>query len=202
MKSKESVYKQCASALDLILEDEERGSEVFTEIDVITDAATGDWKDAQYTEAVHAANEVCGLRYRSHKLCRYGPVKIGRGKNRTEDYARYAGKIVYADAVTGPKTLKTPNGTFRKLMVQDDRLSRQGRKPAANRDDGKPWSEQTLPSKPRKPVARKSNVGLTARDSSLEKTVADLLRRVDSLEKGRAEEQDFFAKQAKQRTAA
>jgi hypothetical protein len=175
---------------------EERGEEVFTEIDVISEAATDKWRNGQYTKAIHDANEICGSRYRKRKLCRYGPVVFGKGKQKTEDYARFAGKIVYADAAKGPDVLETPNGHFAKMMVEDDTLSKQGRKPASKRNDSEPWDEQALPAKPRKPKPF-----ITGSTRDLEKMVSELARRVQTLEAEREEERLFFAKQSR-RTAS
>lgn len=196
MKAKESIYKQCANAIDRIVQNPPRQhGGVFTEIDVVTEAATTDeWGNAEYTKSLHDSNEICGQRFRNRKLCRYGPVTIGKGQDKIEDYARIAGKIVYADAAKGPNIWKTPNGSFKKMMVEDDHLSRQGRKPAANRNDAEPWSEQALPSKPRKP-RRMALKPRTERD--LEKLVISLAERVESLEEERAQREKFIAEQAK-----
>lgn len=198
MKAKESVYRQCASALDRIIQNPPRQhGGVFTEIDVTTEAATNEWNNAEYTKSLHDSNEICGQRFRGRKLCRYGPVVIGKGKDKIEDYARIAGKIVYADAAKGPDIWKTPNGEFRKMMVEDDHLSRQGRKPAANRNDAEPWSEQALPAKPRPSKARRDKSQVTSSERNLEKLVESLAERVESLEEERAQREAYIAEQAK-----
>lgn len=184
----ESPYKRCAAAIQRLVADppKDHGG-IFTEIDVISEAATPDWGKKEYDKAMHQANEACGKRYRDGKLCRYGPVKIGRGSNAIEDYARIAGKIVYADAATGPKEWKTPNGTFKKLMAEDDHMSRQGRNGGANRNDAEPWDQQAgLAAKPRR---RRKEIVHAAKDRDvmqialkLTKTVEELQGRVDTLE--------------------
>lgn len=184
----ESPYKRCAAAIGRLIADppQDHGG-VFTEIDVISEAATPDWQKEEYDTAMHQANEACGKRYRDGKLCRYGPVKIGRGKGAIEDYARIAGKIVYADAATGPKVWKTPNGTFKKLLATDDHLSRQGRNGGANRNDAEPWDDQAIPAKPRR--RRKDSPVRSGKDRDvmdiamkLANQVNELQDRVDTLE--------------------
>lgn len=200
MKAKESVYKQCAAAIDRIVQNPPRQhGGVFTEIDVATEAATDDWDNSEYTKSLHDSNEICGQRFRNRRLCRYGPVVIGKGKDKIEDYARIAGKIVYADAARGPDVWVTPNGKFRKMMVEDDHLSRQGRKPAANRNDAEPWSEQALPAKPRPAKSSRSrHTVLKARtERDLERLVLSLAERVESLEEERAQREAYIAEQAK-----
>lgn len=187
----ESPYKRCAAAIQRLISDPPKDHEgVFTEIDVISEAATRDWGKNEYDKAMHQANEACGKRYRDEKLCRYGPVKIGRGESAIEDYARIAGKIVYADAVTGPKVWKTPNGTFKKLMAGEDHLSRQGRNGGANRNDAEPWDQQALPAKPRR---RRKDVGRSPKNRDvmdlaikLSSQVKELQNRVDTLEEREA----------------
>jgi hypothetical protein len=189
---KESIYKQCAAAIDsLILNPPKDHDGVFTEIDVISEAASKDWSKADYDKAMHQANESCGKRYRDRKLCRYGPVKVGKGVNAARDYARIAGRIVYADAIDGPNEWKTPNGTFKKLMENEDTISRQGRKPAANRNDAESWDRQVIPSKLRRRRTVKS-----AKDRDVMEIVMQLVRRVDDLEQAEQQRNEFIKKQA------
>lgn len=205
MNMKESIYKQCAAAIDRLVEDPPRQhGGVFTEIDVVTEAATEEWSNVEYTKSLHDSNEICGQRFRNRKLCRYGPVVIGKGKNKIEDYARIAGKIVYADAETGPEIWRTPNGDFKKMMVEGDTLSRKGRKPASNRNDATPWSEQSLPMKPRKPARVCGKVAdLKVRtDKDLKDMVIQLARRVQTLEEAEAQREKFIAEQAKRQKVA
>lgn len=201
MRTKTSVYKQCAAAIDRIVQDPSDEG-VFTEIDIITEAAKKSWTPTEFSKSLHDANEIAGQRYRNRKLCRYGPVTIGKGKNKVQDYARIAGKIVYADAVKGPKIWKTPNGNFKKMMIEDDQLSRQGRKPAANRNDSEPWSEQALPVKTVKthkpPVRQRKRTLKEITQPDLERMVIGLGRRVESLEEEREQREKLIAEQAKQ----
>lgn len=198
MKAKESVYRQCAAAIERIIKNPPRQhGGVFTEIDVATEAATDAWNNAEYSRSLHDSNEICGQRFRNRKLCRYGPVIIGKGKDKVEDYARIAGKIVYGDAANGPEIWETPNGNFKKMMVEDDHLSRQGRKPAANRNDAEPWSKQTLPAKPRTPRPRYPTSATFSSKVDLEKVVLKLEERVRSLEEERLEREDFIAERAR-----
>lgn len=191
---KPSVYKQCATAIDALIADppKDHGG-LFTEIDVISAAAQKDWTKAEYDKAIHQANESCGKRFRDRKLCRYGPVKLGKGSNAAEDYARIAGKIAYADAITGPDVWETPNGTFKKLMEDKDTISRQGRKPASNRNDAEPWSQQVIQSKPRRRRTVKS-----AKDRDVMEIIMQLVRRVDDLEKAEKQRKEFIKQQAQQ----
>lgn len=192
--NKESIYKQCSAAIDRLLEHPPRlHGGFFTEIDVIAEAATENWGKADYDKAMHEANEICGKRYRDRKLCRYGPVKIGKGEGKIEDYARIAGKIVYADAVNGPTLWKTPNGEFKKLTEEADTLTRQGRKSAANRNDAEPWDQQVLPAS-RSRKARRTTNG-RAKDADLMELVIDLSKRVKSLEEDKNRRDEFHRKQ-------
>lgn len=200
MKTKESVYRQCSAAIDRLVEEppKQHGG-VFTEIDVQIAAASDDWKPAEYSTALHDSNELCGTRFRHRKLCRYGPVVIGTGQDRIEDYARIAGKIVYADAETGPTVWKTPNGEFQRMMVEDDHLSRQGRRSGTNRNDAEPWKDQSLASPPRKPIKRRR---IKTKDLDLTRLVIDLAERVESLEEDEKQWKKFVAEQAKRQIAA
>lgn len=195
----ESVYKQCAAAIDRLIADPPKDNGgVFTEIDVISEAAQPEWTKVEYDKAIHQANESCGKRYRDGKLARYGPVKIGKGEDCIEDYARIAGKIVYADAATGPKVWKTPNGTFKKLMAEEDHLAKQGRTAGANRNDAEPWDQQAVSAKPRR---RRSTVR-SAKDRDvmdlaiqLRKQVHELQGRVDTLEEREQRREDAMRAQ-------
>lgn len=203
----QSVYTQCAAAIDRLINDPPREGGVFTEIDVMTEAATKVWSKGQFDEAMHQANEVCGQRYRKRRLCRYGPVKIGKGESKIEDYARIAGKIVYADAVNGPEYWETPNGRFKKMMEDEDTLSRQGRKPASKRNDAEPWDQQALPAKPRKNprrTTRRLPTGMNGKERDVMELVMHLSERVKSLEEDKERRDKFAQEQAKrmQTTAA
>lgn len=170
MKSHESLYRQCSAAVDLLAEKppKQHGG-VFTEIDVVSKAAARhDWSQGDYQQGLHDANAVCGTQYRNRKLCRFGPVKLADG---TLDYARVAGKIVYADAETGPEAWETPNGEFPKLMIEDDELKRQGRRAGTERNDAQPWEDQVI-SRPRRIPRRRAS---SARSAKTEKDLRDIV---------------------------
>lgn len=143
-----SLYHQCSQAVsDLIANppDDLPFTNVFTEIDVVnrTQSLGSDWGNdpTRFRAAMRTANAVVGTKYRERKLCRYGPVTLPDGNL---DYTRLASKIVYADAELGPAKLETPNGNFRKMMIEDDPITKQGRKFSSNRDDSKKWDEQDV----------------------------------------------------------
>lgn len=132
------IYAACAEAADRLLEtppDDHGG--VFTELDVIAQASTPEWSPSDYQAAMRQASQVCGLLFRSRRLCRYGPVQF----DGTRDYARIATKIVYGNPESGPKVFKTPNGSFKRIMIEDDDLGHQGRRAGTNRDDLVPWDK-------------------------------------------------------------
>lgn len=188
MKSQKSLYQQCSKAIERLME---RG-DVFTEIDVVSEAATGEWTDDDYKRALKDANAVCGTHYRSRKLGRYGPVKFADG---VEDYARIAEKIVYADAEKGPEFWETPNGEFPKLMLEDDSLVAQGRRSGTNRNDAKPWSEQPWIGKQRvKVVRRRPSTALHARsEEDFRELLANALERIEKLENREHEREKIYA---------
>jgi hypothetical protein len=100
----------------------------------------------------------------------------------TEDYARIAGKIVYADAETGPDQWQTPNGNFPKLMIEDDTLKRQGRRAGTERSDAEPWEDQPL-SRPKKIPRRRASSARSAKtERDLREIVANLADRVWEVE--------------------
>jgi hypothetical protein len=179
-ESQESLYRQCSTAVDLLAEKppKQHGG-VFSEIDVVGKAAAqNDWGQDDYQQGLHDANAVCGTQYRGRKLCRYGPVLLSDG---TEDYARIAGKIVYADAESGPDKWKTPNGEFPKLMIEDDTLKRQGRRAGTDRNDAQTWEDQPL--RPRRIPRRKASSARGAKtERDLREMVANLAERVYELE--------------------
>lgn len=138
-----SLYRECSKAVDrLMSEPPAQHGGVFTEIDVVAKAATRAWTNDNFTEAQRHANQVCGTKYRERKLCRYGPITLPDG---TQDYARIASKIVYADAATGPDEWVTPNGAFPKLMIEDDPLVAQGRRRGTTRNDLVLWRDEEAP---------------------------------------------------------
>lgn len=137
-----SIYKQCSEAATKLMQEPPKDNGgVFTEIDVVTLAGVPEWSQDDYEDAMRHANQIVGTQYRARKLCRYGPVEFPDGE---KDYGRIASKIVYAPAETGPKTWKTPNGTFKKLMMEDDSIGRQGRRRYTNRNDLAPWEDQGI----------------------------------------------------------
>lgn len=138
-KAKSRVYGQCASAVrKLIAEPPSEHGGVFTELDVVALAGTSEWSQDDYESAMRHANQVVGTYYRSRKLCRYGPVTLPTGDI---DYARIASKIVYADAASGPQTWTTPNGTWPRMMFEDDPITKQGRRAGTVRNDLVPWNQ-------------------------------------------------------------
>lgn len=186
MKVQESLYRQCSAAVDRLIETPPRDhGGVFTEIDVESEAATSSWKQDDYRQALHEANAVCGTQYRNRKLCRYGPVVLADG---TEDFARIAGKIVYADAETGPEFWNTPNGKFPKLMIEDDSIGKQGRKAGTDRNDAESWQEDN--DRPRRIKHRKASSirnakgekGLRQLVENQSEMLSDLSERVEELE--------------------
>lgn len=152
---KESLYRQCAAALERLIDKHPGG--IFTEIDVLTEAADPKhWKQGDYERALHDANAICATQYRNRKLCRYGPIILTDG---SEDFARIAGRIVYADATSGPELWETPNGPIPRLMIEDDDVGRQGRRAGTNRNDEEPWDSQPAAVRPKKIRRRKSSKG-------------------------------------------
>lgn len=137
-----SIYSECSKALRELMKDppEDFGG-VFTEIDVVRLAGHAGWSKDNYKEAVRHANNLMGAQYRARKLCRFGPVKLPNGQL---DHARIASKIVYASAETGPKVWETPNGKFKRMMMENDPIQRAGRKIGTNRNDLASWDGQNL----------------------------------------------------------
>lgn len=181
MNAKESLYRQCAAALERLID--RYPEAVFTEIDVETEAADPkSWKTEDYQNALHDANAICGTQYRHRKLCRFGPVITADG---SPDYARIAGRIVYADATMGPTHWETPNGRIPRLMVQDDEIGRQGRRAGTNRDDAEPWEDQPITVRPKRIPKRKASNGSVSK-TDLIKQVATLKKKVIALEEEKA----------------
>lgn len=171
----ESLYRQCGSAVKRIIRKNPTG--VFTEIDILTEAADQSWKSDDYIDALHPANAVCGTMYRDRKLSRFGPIVLSDG---SEDFARIDGKIVYADAETGPEFWETPNGRIPRLMIENDEVGRQGRRAGTNRNDETPWDEQPLAVRPKKIRRRKASAGGSVVD--LRKEVETLRAQVKKLQ--------------------
>lgn len=169
-----SLGTQCGRAIEAFLKDppKEHGG-VFTEIDVVRKAALKEWSAETFKEAMKEANQVCGQRYRARKLCRYGPVELPDG---TRDYARIASKIVYG-AAEGPDEWETPNGTFPKMMIENDELVAQGRKQRTNRNDLVSWDEQVLTSE-----RAKVNGKSYPHEITVLSEIAELRKRLDEIE--------------------
>jgi hypothetical protein len=129
-----SIYTDCIETINLILTDRET---VWTELDII---ALAKWDKYDIPEVARQANQAIGNAFRRQAVCRYGPVTLPDGDH---DYARIAGKIVYASADKGPEVFQTPNGDFPQLLwSRNNDLIRPGRLPANNRDDREPWTDQ------------------------------------------------------------
>lgn len=194
--STKSLYRQCVAAVSRLRETppKEHGG-VFTEIDVQMNAARHadpKWTDADHRKVLHESNAVAGAQYRGRKLCRYGPVILEDGE---EDYARIAGKIVYADAETGPEFWETPNGRFPKLMLEDDSLSKQGRRAGTDRNDALPWNSQSV--RPRQ-IHRRSPSAVNLppeEESDWEARIKALTERVESLEAEKARREAYLRAQ-------
>lgn len=174
MKKDESLYRQCAAAIERLLRNDPGG--IFTEIDILTEAADPKrWTKDDYVDALHPANAICGTQYRQRKLCRFGPIVLSDG---SEDFARIDGKIVYADAEHGPEHWETPNGAIPRLMIEDDNVGRQGRRAGTERSDDKPWGEQAASVRPKRVKRRKASGGSVV---DLRKENADLKEKVAEL---------------------
>lgn len=143
-----SLYSLCSRVCDELIAE----AQVFTEADVVIRALVR-MPDASPKELSRYANQVVGTQFRSRKLCRYGPVEV---PGLTEpDYARIAAKIAYASADDGPESFQgpkmpdgsvqaCPNGRFDRLMIENDPITRQGRRIGSNRDDLVAWCEQDI----------------------------------------------------------
>lgn len=130
-----SIYKACSSACRELA----KTGEPFIDIDVVNAAAQDGWSDRNYREAQRQANQIVGTDYRAGKLVRYGPVTFEGNK----DYVRKAGRVLYADAEAGPKTIETPNGKFKQISDRSDDLARVGRRQGTRRDDFTAWDQQS-----------------------------------------------------------
>lgn len=172
-----SLYRECSQAVERLMEHPPaKHGGVFTEIDVTAKAATREWSNDNLEEAMRHANQVCGTKYRERKLCRYGPVVLPDG---TEDYARIASKIVYADADTGPDEWETPNGVFPKMMIEEDPLTAQGRRRGTVRNDLVAWDDQTHTARPLSREARlKQELEAAKRQVARSQAELDRLREI------------------------
>ena len=138
-----SLYSECSAAAAKLLEKPPAHlGGVFSEIDVVNKASHKGWTDEDFKDAMRHANAVLGTWYRSRRVCRYGPVTLPNG---SLDYARIASKLTYAPADKAPEQWETPNGTFPKVMIENDPLSRRkGRNQGINRTDLESWDKQDL----------------------------------------------------------
>lgn len=168
-----SIYTRCAEAVVELRGDppKDQGG-IFTELDVVSESLL----DGEALSRTHLrdANNICGQLYRNRQLCRYGPVMLPDG---TEDYARIAAKIAYADAEDGPDFWETPNGKFPKLLIGDDKIARPGRRIQTKRNDLEQWVEQDVSERSRNDSLRPS-VPDTSEESVLQERIRDLEQQV------------------------
>lgn len=144
-----SIYKECREAARKLLSGDAKPSSygidapVFTELDVVIVAArqAGTWDEETFQKAQREASNAMGQFFRDAWAVRYGPVQVP-GVNEP-DYMRVASRILYAP-LEGPATITTVNGTFASFTVDEDPITRQGRRLGANRDDTVPWDEQDI----------------------------------------------------------
>jgi len=112
-----SIHTDCRAAIDRLAG---QGG-TFTEFDIANEASgqgTKGWSGKMFQQAAKDAYSVLQAGYKRGKLVRYGPVEY-QGNT---DYVRRGTKIVYADAEEGPKEFVTPNGTFARLVAEQDTL--------------------------------------------------------------------------------
>jgi hypothetical protein len=153
-----TIYQHCANAIRDLM----KTGQPFTDLDAVQRASQVQWSAADFKKALLRSNQIAQAFYKDGKLFRYGPVNF----QGTEDYARFAARIVHAGP-TGPDVLITPNGNFPRLATGDDEIASAGRRRGTNRDDKRPW--------PKDDVETKLNEAL--------KRIADLEKSQDSLAK-------------------
>lgn len=132
-----SIYSDCSQAISRLAE----LPAVFTEIDVVNEAASDGWSKANFKEARKYANQIVSAKFRSGEVVRYGAVEY----EGIQDYARRASMIVYGGAESGPTTWDTPNGSFAQIPRHLDTIQTSGRKKGTARHDELPWAEQDAP---------------------------------------------------------
>jgi hypothetical protein len=140
-----SIYEQCSQAARDLAEDSSLTENsphpsFFTDLDVVLLASqrAGGFTPDQQKVAMNDANNVLKVMYGKGQVARYGPVRIHAGVKKL-DYSR----IVHANPTDGPKEFKTPNGTFKRLLVwRDHNRGAAGRRFGTNRDDRQPWEDQ------------------------------------------------------------
>lgn len=173
-KKPKALYSACSEAVRGLIEHPPQVHEgTFTELDVVTLASSPDWTPEDWKQAMRQASQVCGLMFRTRRLSRYGPVRLADG---TEDYVRIATKIAYADPLEGPANLETPNGSFPRMMIEDDGLGHQGRRRGTNRNDLEPWESQRI-----LVGANHNGVATGNRVQQLEREVRELQAQKDAL---------------------
>lgn len=177
-----SIYTSCSEAARRLIDEPNlrpvtRGPEgVFTELDVILLAARqeGGYSESQMKIAQREASQVMGTLFREGKAVRFGPVTIP--DESVEDYVRVCSKIAYASA-EGPKTIETPNGTFRRLLAKSDKIkARPGPRLGYARDDLEPWVTTEAHT-----AVQRENVRLKAENAALRSRMEDLERESDRL---------------------
>lgn len=185
-----SLGQQISEAIDKLVKNPPNNG-IFTEIDVLARIASNDWDEDDLKKATRQVNEVLGRRYRARKLCRFGPVELPDEK---KDYGRIATKIAYAEPDSGPRIWDTPNGTFPRMMIEDDTLGSQGRRYGTNRNDLAPWDDQQIDRQRRSlpdPTVQRLQAQVRELESALEdarsngkkpKWAKDLERRITLLE--------------------
>lgn len=131
-----SIYQLCSQAAKRLAQSDQP----FIDIEVAQEAYNQGWNQKNVKEAQKHANQICGVMYRAGKLVRYGPVEF-EGET---DYVRHAGRIVYGGAETGPETIETPNGTFKRVYDREDTLATVGRRKNSTRDDLQSWEDQAV----------------------------------------------------------
>lgn len=129
-----SIQAECRDAMNRLAA---RGI-TFTERDVVAAASMPNWLPREFVKAGRAAYAVLQSDYRKGRLCRFGPV----GVTGDDDYVRLDSKVIYAGATRGPAVVETPNGVFHRMMAEDDKISRVGRRPGIDRNDFIPWDQQ------------------------------------------------------------
>lgn len=122
-----SIYSDCSQAIADLAE----LPAVFTEIDVVNQAASDGWSKANFKEARKYANQIVSAKFRSGEVVRYGAVEY----EGIQDYARRASMIVYGGAANGPATWDTPNGSFGQIPRHLDTIQTSGRKKGTARHE-------------------------------------------------------------------
>jgi hypothetical protein len=139
-----SIYTQCSNAARRLASE----PEVFTEDDVVREAAQDDWTEKNFAEAERHAPQVLAALYRGSRLVRFGVVDADTAPLTGEaDYVRRSGdrgsQIVYGSfGAWEGRLLNTPNGDFPAITYSHDPIYKVGRRKASQRDDFKPWDGQ------------------------------------------------------------